>query len=113
MRGDDQLRGWYGDNRLEGGNGNDRLAGLGGNDVLIGGSGADVFVIGRDADEIRDFEPGVDHVQVGFGFQSGAEVLAFIADGATGAVLDLYDGDTTTFTGVAAASLSASDFIVG
>ena len=79
----------HGDDRLEGGAGNDRLAGQWGNDVLIGGAGADEFVIGRNADEIRDFEPGADHVQVGFGFQSGAEVLAFIADGPTGAVLDL------------------------
>ena len=80
--------------------------------MLIGGAGPDVFVIGGGVDEIRDFEPGIDYIQVGLGFHRVADVLAHVADGPNGAVLDLPNFSTTTFTGIAAASLHASDVFI-
>jgi Ca2+-binding RTX toxin-like protein len=62
--GNDYLDGGYGYDRLEGGAGNDTLRGAGGFDQLIGGAGADVFIFARDgsADNVNDFEIGVDHL---------------------------------------------------
>lgn len=71
--GEDRLHGGTGDDRLSGGAGDDRLWGGLGSDHITGGSGEDVFVfrsadaIGRDVagrDVIRDFEPGVDRIDL-------------------------------------------------
>ncbi|MFN3261856.1 MAG: calcium-binding protein [Pikeienuella sp.] len=61
-RGDDVLVGNRGADLLEGRAGADRLIGGEGADTLIGGAGADLFVfrLNDGADEIRDFEPGLD-----------------------------------------------------
>ncbi|MFO7854584.1 MAG: M10 family metallopeptidase C-terminal domain-containing protein [Paracoccaceae bacterium] len=67
-RGDDSLDGGDGRDKLFGGAGDDLLDGGLGRDVMRGGAGADVFLYdsaedsprGRDKDKIRDFEPGVD-----------------------------------------------------
>jgi hypothetical protein len=58
------LRGGDGDDDLLGGDGNDVLEGGAGNDFLSGGIGADKFVLapGSGADEIEDFELGVDQI---------------------------------------------------
>lgn len=78
---DNYLRGNFGNNRLDGGDGNDEMAGLDGRDRLIGGLGsddmrgnadADVFVFrsiaeapaGAGQDLIRDFEVGVDRLNL-------------------------------------------------
>lgn len=68
--GRDVLMGDEGDDRLFGGRGDDRLEGGAGSDVLVGGPGADVFVfdIGHgDLDIIRDWEAGVDRIDLGSG----------------------------------------------
>lgn len=55
-----------GADKLYGGNGADHLIGGGGNDLLTGGAGADWFVFapGSGADEITDFTPGADHIDL-------------------------------------------------
>lgn len=62
--GDDRLRGGADDDTLRGGHGADTLVGGSGNDYLAGGAGADVFRFTRGGgyDMVRDFQPGVDHV---------------------------------------------------
>ncbi len=68
--GDDTLDGGSGDDRLSGGPGDDRLTGGAGRDVLTGGAGADVFVFAAadrgtgKPDLIRDFEPGLDRLDL-------------------------------------------------
>lgn len=66
--GDDSLDGGDGRDKLIGGRGDDVLDGGLGRDVMRGGEGADVFLYGsaddsrkgRDKDKIRDFESGID-----------------------------------------------------
>ena len=64
---------------LIGGSGDDSIYAYGGDDVLIGGSGvddlfggagSDTFVLssGYGFDVIRDFEDGVDRIELNFGF---------------------------------------------
>lgn len=62
----DLLVGGMGDNVLRGQGGDDILIDGYGRDTLWGGSGADTFVLGRDGqrDEIRDFEPGTDRIDL-------------------------------------------------
>ena len=64
--GDDVLQGGSGADWLYGGAGDDRLVDGAGRDVLIGGAGADVFRMKADGqtDRIRDFEPGVDLIDL-------------------------------------------------
>ena len=70
--GDDILLGGSGADWLHGGAGDDLLVDGAGRDVLIGGDGADVFRLKADGktDRIRDFEPGVDLVDLS---RTGAE----------------------------------------
>jgi serralysin len=71
--GDDTLIGGSGDDNLNGGSGLDTLRGGGGRDTLTGGGDADVFdfnsikdsVRGTNRDVIRDFERGVDKIDLG------------------------------------------------
>ena len=69
--GNDRLNGGAGFEHLLGGTGNDRLSGGGGADDLEGGSGADAFVYGAASDStaaardrIRDFQSGVDTIEL-------------------------------------------------
>lgn len=64
--GDDLLTGFGGDDRLSGGAGDDRLIDGAGVDVMIGGAGADVFVFVQDSrmDQVRDFTPGEDRLDL-------------------------------------------------
>lgn len=72
--GDDRILGGAGDDLLEGGSGNDLISGGEGDDILYGGAGTDtfVFVTGGGTDEIKDFEVGVDKIDL-----SGAGVSEF------------------------------------
>lgn len=74
--GNDLLKGGPGDDALFGGLGNDILRGSLGNDIIVGndgddmfwgGEGADVFVFSEDSgiDTIRDFEIGLDTIDLG------------------------------------------------
>ena len=73
--GDDNLQGGAGADLICGGIGNDTLSGGAGNDVicdgtgedvLYGGAGADLFVLSGDGatDEIRDFQRGIDRIDL-------------------------------------------------
>ncbi|MBW8776920.1 MAG: hypothetical protein JF596_18510, partial [Stenotrophomonas sp.] len=77
--GDDTLRGGAGNDTLLGGDGNDYLDAQSGNDMLVGGAGNDVLIGGDDsdtylidinsgADEIRNFDPNGDDIDV-IGYQ--------------------------------------------
>ncbi|WP_151717951.1 calcium-binding protein [Gemmobacter serpentinus] len=85
--GDDLLWGAAGDDSLVGGAGDDVLLDGLGADTLCGGAGADVFVLGRDgvADVIRDFEPGIDRIDLsGWGRVYSAQALSIVErNGAT------------------------------
>jgi len=87
--GNDSLRGGQGNDTIDGGDGDDVLSGDLGNDTLYGGlgddtmtggSGADVFKFERillsmytnHADVITDYESGIDHLALSFGFPPGA-----------------------------------------
>lgn len=80
-RGNDDVRGDAGNDFLRGGQGNDTLTGGEGDDVLIGdrgidrlfgGAGDDIFVFGQETsligtiDSAEDFQPGQDHISIGF-----------------------------------------------
>ncbi|WP_202679954.1 calcium-binding protein [Skermanella mucosa] len=106
--GGDWLQGWAGNDRLEGGAGNDGLDGGAGNDVLIGGAGrdrlsggagADRFVFDSIADSgpgwgqrdnILDFQPGVDIIDLkaidANATLQGDQAFTFIGEAAFGKV---------------------------
>ncbi|MEM9061416.1 MAG: tandem-95 repeat protein [Pseudomonadota bacterium] len=105
-------------NTLSGLDGNDRLGGEGGTDLLIGGLGNDVmfggteadvfaFSLGDGADVIRDFELGVDTIDLsatGLGFSD-----LMINDGPQGASVR-YGLDSITLPGITAAQLTEDQF---
>jgi glucose/arabinose dehydrogenase len=132
--GNDLLRGFGGDDILRGDDGIDRLVGGSGHDLLFGGAGMDTFAFGSAADagngalrdQIRDFEDGVDQIDLrsfgadfdfigsaAFGGQAG-ELRAFQAGANTLVAGDL-DGDRAAdfeilLTGPH--SLSGNDFLL-
>lgn len=65
--GDDVLYGGLGNDILRGSFGGDKLAGNEGDDILWGGEGQDVFVFSQNSgnDTIRDFELGLDIINIG------------------------------------------------
>jgi VCBS repeat-containing protein len=70
--GNNVITGNVGDNSLNGDDGDDTIIGGGGQDILYGGRGADVFVflnwtdaIASQQDWIKDFERGVDKIDIG------------------------------------------------
>lgn len=111
-RGNDRLIGGDGDDTLNGQRGQDILDGGSGDNVLRGGGGDDVFLFAFDFDvshdTIRDFQSGSDQVQIDW--------LSFsdltITDSDQGAVVTYNNGETITFRGVDAVSLSENDFIL-
>jgi Ca2+-binding RTX toxin-like protein len=95
--GNDRLSGLGGDDRLTGGAGNDRLEGGAGRDTLEGGSGADNFVFATspasgDVDVIRDFQRGLDRLQLDdgafFGLARGQLAPDAFASAASGVAAD-------------------------
>lgn len=111
--GNDDLEGGGGNDKLWGGKGRDELEGDSGNDKLWGGSGADRFVFDDDdgRDVIKDFQVGLDRIEIDVDDIDSFSDLA-IANNAKGhAVIDLGGGNSITLKGVSKASLSASDFI--
>ena len=98
-------------NAIDGYDGNDIINGGSGNDKLTGGKGSDTFVFnaGFGTDTITDFTQVSDHVD--FAGISGLTAFSQLAitSSTAGAVVS-YAGQSITMTGIAAASLSASDF---
>lgn len=105
-----------------GGGGNDTITagstgsvldGGAGNDRLVAGNGTDTiqFGTGDRADTVAGFNAAHDVVVLeGAGFTYMSEVKAHLTQTAAGAVLDLGNGDTLTFAGVDAATLTAANF---
>ncbi len=58
------LNGRGGDDTIIGGAGSDTLVGDAGDDTLEGGAGEDLFIVGRGNDIIRDFESGIDDIEL-------------------------------------------------
>lgn len=85
----DLLDGGAGDDRLQGGEGSDILIDGAGADTLFGGAGRDVFVLSADAavDQIRDFQLGLDRIDLSaWGRIHDLSALG-ISSTATGAVI--------------------------
>jgi choice-of-anchor C domain-containing protein len=98
-----------------GGNGADVLIG-GPNDILTGGNGPDTFVFGPSFGQntITDFDTHNDTIQFGHSlFASFADVAAHMQQIGTDTVITYDATDMVTLQHVAAASLHASDFILG
>ena len=121
-RNDDTLNGGQGDDRLYGGsnadtlngdNGNDFLVGENHADILDGGAGDDVlygnlaggaadgdadlflFKAGNEIDRVRDFEDGIDHIDLSaFGYASKADAMSHATQTGWGTVkFDMGGGD--------------------
>ncbi|SNS60594.1 S8 family serine peptidase [Tropicimonas sediminicola] len=112
--GNDLLLGGWGDDRLVGGWGADVLDGSRGADVLQGGRGADVFVIapGDGSDLIKDFEDGIDRLDLtGFGFANEASALAAATQVGSAVEFALSGNDVLRILSVTVADL-AGDILV-
>ncbi|WP_299599899.1 fasciclin domain-containing protein [uncultured Tateyamaria sp.] len=110
--GHDGLRGGRGNDTLDGGAGHDRLIGGADDDVLTGGAGEDVFVFGRHNgdDIITDFTQDEDTIVLR-GFRDHWDIMDFVQDGETGAVVS-FGRTTITLEGVSADLLSTDDFLL-
>ncbi len=110
--GDDTVLGREGEDTLSGGGGADRLNGGADNDKLRGGNGADVFVFetGTGRDVVRDFETGVDTIEIaGFAaFQSFGDLT--LTQAGSRVLIDLGNGDEIVLRNLQVGDLSASDF---
>ena len=107
---------------VKGGNGSDTirasatgsiLDGGAGNDTLVAGNGTDSvrFGTGDRADLVQSFNAAQDVVVLeGTGFTYMSEIALRLTDTASGARLDLGNGDTLTFAGISAADLGAGNF---
>lgn len=112
--GADTLEGSSGGDDLFGGNGNDTLFGGGGNDELYGEAGADVFIFttGTGTDRIKDFEDGIDVIDLAsFALASSfADVLAAATQVGANIRLDFNASNSIILENVDLADLDAMDF---
>jgi len=108
---DTVLFGNYGKDVLIGGAGNDGLMGAAGNDTLTGGAGRDTFYFASfsGTDTVTDFTRGEDVLDMTgeTGLKSMSQLT--ITDTADGASI-AFGGDTIVLHGIAASTLTASDF---
>lgn len=125
--GDDDLLGGAGDDFLLGENGRDTLFGGSGNDILTGGTGSsagddspDTFVFADSAnggggyDQIRDFEDGIDVLDLtAFGFTDFAtQVLPLAQERPSGLRIGFGNDDTLFLHDMTLAMFSADDVIL-
>jgi Ca2+-binding RTX toxin-like protein len=113
--GQDTLLGDEGDDHLLGENGNDRLDGGAGDDVLYGGGGQDVFVYNLTGlDKIRDFEDGVDQIDLSeiAALSTFADVSAIAGERWDGVVLEFGDENILYIGDITLGDLDASDVIL-
>ena len=103
----DVLEGGRGADTLAGGAGADTLRGGAGDDRLRGGTGNDVFLFcaGDGADQIFDFVPGQDRLEL-YGFFDAPEVHG----SASGTVLRFATGDQILLRGVLPSALDLASF---
>ncbi len=122
--GNDVVKGGNGNDWMYGGDGNDKLYGDSGNDVLNGGAGddwlfgragADTFVFDRGcgSDKIKDYEAGIDEIDLSaFGLANVADFLDSGVNKNGNAIFDLGGGDQIEFTGISVHQIDAHDIIV-
>ncbi len=110
--GNDSLLGGHGNDWLEGNAGDDMLDGGTGRDTLSGGEGADTFVFiwGGKADVIRDYQDGIDNIDVTERALTGLAELRIVQNGAD-AVIGFDTGATITLLNTDIAVLDDSDFL--
>jgi Ca2+-binding RTX toxin-like protein len=115
--GDDLLVGGAGTDLLQGGAGSDTLAGSTGDDLLLGGAGRDEIRLGSISgkDTILGFEVGEDRIGLYAepGLDTWEEVQAALSEARGGVALSLGGGSVAFFRGVALASLTEGDFLLG
>ncbi len=110
-RGEDTLYGANGDDRLGGGTGDDILMGGTGSDKMTGGSGADTFIWRRtadstdtaNADEITDFEVGIDLLDFDRAMQGAFDINiagAFTAGGIASIITLETGGNTEVYADI-------------
>ena len=107
-----QLFGGAGNDTLIGGGGNDQLTGGAGSDTLTGGTGSDRFLFASSwgADSVTDFTRTQDKIV--FQGVDGLTSFAALTISAAGADADIaFGGQHILLRGVAAQSLTASDFL--
>lgn len=114
--GADRLRGDKGNDTISGGDGDDRIRGDYGNDLLTGGAGHDRFQFSNQggSDMVTDFTHGDDVLYISAkGIASMADLTIGSAGDGDAVISFSVNGHITEITldGVAAASLSASDFL--
>jgi Ca2+-binding RTX toxin-like protein len=107
---DDVLKDSGVDNWLSGRDGDDVICVDNGDDTLEGGSGADVFQFKSKSfgdNTIRDFEDGVDMIEILHAKRFSQLTIEDTDDGAT---LISYRGSSITVDNVSASDLTADDF---
>ena len=118
-----QIAGNGGSNWLYGEAGNDTLSGQGGMDWIVGGSGNDmlfggyhadtfIFASGSGTDIIRDFERGLDKIDLSaFGLTYAQLQGLFVQNGVNGEI-HMTTGETIILANIQTGQLGASDFIL-
>jgi Ca2+-binding RTX toxin-like protein len=111
--GDDDLRGGRGRDHLFGGNGNDSLSGDIGGDWLTGGGGADSFIFGRThgRDEITDFTPGEDVIDLRAMGVAGDDFSDLVVSQQAGGVLVVTGNGEILLQGLELEAVTADDFL--
>lgn len=99
--GDDMLNGGAGDDTIDGLGGNDNISLGAGNDVVFGGAGNDWINAGGSWNGGADTIDGGDGYDVvTYNYSQYTTGIVFMATGAGGSQVDLFDGSTDTLTGV-------------
>ena len=118
-----QIAGNGGSNWLYGEAGNDTLSGQGGMDWIVGGSGNDmlfggyhadtfIFASGSGTDIIRDFERGLDKIDLSaFGLTYAQLQGLFVQNGVNGEI-HMTTGETIILANIQTGQLGAGDFIL-
>ncbi|EDM71497.1 Hemolysin-type calcium-binding region [Roseobacter sp. AzwK-3b] len=97
---------------LRGSNGDDVIGDSSGNDVLEGRSGSDFFILSGGQDIIRDFQIGVDNLEVsspGLSTQQVQDAFAAAINSPDGAFVDFGNGSSVVFRGLSADQARALD----
>ena len=115
-QGNDRVLGLGGADVLKGGSGNDVLTGGAGNDLLEGDSGADRFVLaaGDGHDRVRDFENGIDRIDLRAfeGLRYGdLDISTGQASDGPGTLVAIDATTSVRLLGIPAGYLDAGDFL--
>lgn len=112
-KGKDEVSGGDGDDRVDGQNGNDILNGNAGSDIYNGGAGADTFVFEADGvrDTIKDFQDGLDLIDISaFGLSEAAD-LSMTQISVDRVMIDLGGGDEIEVHNATVEQLTDADFL--